>query len=324
MSETISHIKGALSQKTQELSDLGDRLLRWYRDQPIWKKCLIFTGLGIATIAGLLALIFHKQIIKLLVTISDTLHHSVVGGVILFTLVFFVGFPPLLGFLALLMLCGMVYGFPLGWLLLAPASVLGSFASFLVFRHLLKDQAANLVRKNEKFKAFSEILQEDNSLFLLILIRLCPLPYSLLNGALASIPNLSATTYLWASIITSPKMFVHIFVGHAIKNLGDEERPASAKWLDLFSIVLTGIALFIASYIIYNRMEQKLQSFHNGLDSYEEMVFDTDLNSPVNFELNSADYDEDNFIIGYDDEGELPERALIKQDTTTGSGKISI
>lgn len=324
MAEAISNIKEVVSQKTKEFSDLGNRLLQWYREQPLWKRVLIVTALGIAAVAGLLALIFHKRIIKLLVAISDTLHHSVVGGVVLFTLVFFVGFPPLLGFLALLMLCGMVYGFPLGWLLLAPASVLGSFASFLVFRHLLKEQAANLVRKNEKFKAFSEILQEDNSLFLLILIRLCPLPYSLLNGALASIPNLSATTYLMASVITSPKMFVHIFVGHVIKNLGDEERPASAKWLDLFSILLTGIALFIASYIIYNRMEQKLQSFHNGLDSYEEMIFDTDLNSPVNFELNSADYDEDNFIIGYEDEGDLPEGGSVKQDTSNGSGKISI
>lgn len=324
MAESISKIKEIISQKTQEFSDLGTRLLQWYREQPLWKRILIVTALGITAIVGLLALVFHKRIIKLLVTISDTLHHSVLGGVVLFTLVFFVGFPPILGFLALLMLCGMVYGFPMGWFLLAPASVLGSFASFLVFRHLLKEQAANLVRKNEKFKAFSEILQEDNSLFLLVLIRLCPLPYSLLNGALASIPNLSATTYLMASIVTSPKMFVHIFVGHVIKNLGDEERPASAKWLDLFSILLTGIALFIASYIIYNRMEQKLQSFHNGLDSYEEMLFENDLNSPVNFELNSADYDEDNFIIGDDDEGGFSERAFIKQDGNSGSGKISI
>lgn len=258
--------------------------------------------MAVAALVGLIVLIFHKDIIKILIYVSDKLEHSVVGGIVLFTLIFFVGFPPLLGFSALLMLCGMVYGFPKGWPLLATASVTGSFASFLVFRHLLKEQATSLVHKNEQFRAFSEILQEDASLFLLILIRLCPLPYSLLNGALASIPNLSASTYLLASVITSPKMLVHIFVGHAIKNLGDEGRPASAKWLDVISILTAGVALFFASYIIYNKMQEKLQSFHNGQGSYEDMSFDIELGTGGNLEFNPADYDDDNFIIGIDDE----------------------
>lgn len=291
-------------------------MLQWFRDQPIWKRALIITAMVIAAFIGLLVLIFHKSLIKVLVSISDKLLHSVVGGVVLFLLIFFVGFPPLIGFLALLMLCGMVYGFPYGWPLLASASTLGSFASFLVFRYLLKDQAAYLIRKNERFRAFSEILQEDASLFLLILIRLCPLPYSLLNGALASIPNLSATTYLLASIITSPKMLVHIFVGNAIKNLGDEERPASAKWLDLLSILLAGIALFVASYMIYTRMDRKLQSFHEGVVSYEDMIFDSDVASGANFELNLADYDADNFIIGNDDDFDFPNKPATNANSS--------
>lgn len=314
----MERINQAVSEQTAAWSEMGANAMDWFREQPLWKQLLLM-GLAVAaTILGIVVLIFHKDIIRFLVFISDVLLQSFVGGVVLFTLVFFVGFPPLLGFSALLMLCGMVYGFPQGWPLLASASVLGSFASFLVFRHLLRDQATNLVHKNEKFRAFSEILQEDASLFLLILIRLCPLPYSLLNGALASIPNLSATTYLLASIITSPKMLVHIFVGHTIKNLGDAERPASAKWLDLLSILLTGVALVIASYIIYNRMERKLQQFHSQPEAFESMVFDLELSPGANLELNPADYDADNFIIEDDDESEV---LMVPENAVTKAGK---
>lgn len=314
----MERIKQAVSEQTAAWSEMGAKGMDWFREQPLWKRALLILLVLVAAVVGLLVLIFHKHIIRLLVYISDILLQSFVGGVVLFTLVFFVGFPPLLGFSALLMLCGMVYGFPQGWPLLASASVLGSFASFLVFRHLLRDQAISLVRKNEKFRAFAEILQEDASLFLLILIRLCPLPYSLLNGALASIPNLSATTYLLASIITSPKMLIHIFVGHAIKNLGDAERPSSAKWLDLLSILLTGIALFIASYIIYNRMERKLQQFHNQPEAFDSMIFDLELSPGANLELNPADYDADNFIIDDDDDALVVPQVAVTKGTREG------
>lgn len=309
----VANLRDLASEQTEAWSELGALSLEWYREQPLWKRLLLATLAVAAAATGFLVLIFHQRIIKVLVRISDMLLHSYVGGVVFFTLIFLVGFPPLLGFTALLMLCGMVYGFPQGWPLLASASITGSFASFLVFRHLFKDQAASLVRKNEKFRAFSEILLEDDSLFLLILIRLCPLPYSLLNGALASIPHLSASTFLMASIITSPKMFVHIFVGHAIKNLGDDQRPASSKWIDLINIVLPVLALLVSSYIIYNRMEIKLQSFRSQPESYEEMTFNLELDPSANLELDPADYDDDNFIIGFDDEIlEAPDVATTK------------
>lgn len=273
-----------------------------------------------AAIVGSLVLIFHRYVIGTLVEFSEYLNKLKFGHLLLFTLIFFVGFPPLLGYSALSMLCGMVYGFPGGWPLLAAATVSGSFASFLVFRYVLRNQAESLVQHNEKFRAFAEILKEDASLFLLILLRLCPLPYSLSNGALAAIPNLPALTYFLASLITSPKALVHVFVGHTIKNLGDAKRPASAKFLDGLSILIAGCALSLASYIIYNRMQRKLDSYHHvqNRDGLDEMIFgnfEDDLESGPTVELDAGDFDEDNFIIE-DEEDDWP-----SHDDLTGSSE---
>lgn len=253
---------------------------------------------------GILVLIFHVYIIKFLIYISDEIHESKYGPVLLFTLVFIVGFPPLIGFTGLSMLTGMVYGFPQGWPLLATASVSGCCASFLVFKYLLQAQAKGLVESNETFRAFAEILTESNSLVLLILIRLCPLPYSLSNGALAAIPNLSLWNYFWATFLTSPKLLIHLFVGNKLKQLGDEHRSASTKMVDLISILITAGAASMAAYLIYFKMQKKLATFRNR--EYDDVLIfgnfedDLEMNS-TEVELNSADFDTDNFILDDDE-----------------------
>lgn len=306
----LSRFNNMITTQNGALRDIQTRLNQWYLSHsPVQRVLLAIGGLAVSVL-GVLVLIFHKFVISSLVEISNYLENLRYGHLILFVLVFFVGFPPLIGYSALSMLCGMVFGFPGGWPLLASATILGSLASFLVFRFLFQHRAEQLVQHNEKFRAFAEILKEDASLLILVLIRLCPLPYSLSNGALAAIPNLSVLTYVLASVITSPKMFVHIFVGSTIKHLGDEERPFSAKVIDVISILITGCALSLASYIIYKKMQRKLESYHNGRDSnYDELVFgnfNDDLELDPNVELEAGDFDEDNFIIGDDDEDLFP------------------
>lgn len=321
--DIISRFKSMAISQNEALGDIQARFKQWYLSHsPLQKVLLAIGGLAVF-ISGILALIFHKLVITSLVDISEYLENLRYGHLLLFVLVFFVGFPPLIGYSALSMLCGMVFGFPGGWPLLASATILGSLASFLVFRFLLQHRAEQLVQHNEKFRAFAEILKDDTSLFILVLIRLCPLPYSLSNGALAAIPNLPVFTYLMASVITSPKMFVHIFVGSTIKHLGDEERPYSAKVIDVISILITGCALSLASYIIYNKMQRKLDSYHQGRDSnYDELIFgnfNDDLELNPNVPLEAGDFDEDNFVIGEDDDDIFPPNKANKTALPDGS-----
>ncbi|CAI5760569.1 unnamed protein product [Candida verbasci] len=207
----------------------------------------------------------------------------------------------------------MIYGCPAGWPILALASISGSLVSFIIFKYLLTKKAQYLISINDKFKAFSEILKDDtNSLILLILIRLCPLPYSLSNGALAAIPDLKILNFFLASLITSPKLLIHLFIGWKLKELGSE-KTTSSRIVDIVSIVITISAASLATYLIYVKMQQKLFEMHS--DEYEfvddNLVFgnfedDLELgsqeNSSYNIELNSNDFDVDNFIIESDDD----------------------
>ncbi|KAI5963121.1 TVP38 [Candida pseudojiufengensis] len=301
-------LRETIAQKVASLIHTGKKFKEWFIEQSIPIKALLVFGFIILVILGTLFIIFHSYFIRILISISNEWHDLKYGNLIIFSLIFIVGFPPLIGFSALSFLTGMIYGFPQGWPILASAAVAGSTASFLIFRYFLNNQANKLMAYNENFKAFAEILNEDNSLLLLILIRLCPLPYSLSNGALAAIPNLPITTYVLATIITSPKLLIHLFVGAKLKDLGDNESSTTSKIVDIISIIITGSAATLVTYIIYNKMQIKLASFRQrGFVNDDVLVFgnfddDLEMGSHNEIELNSADYDTDNFIINEDEE----------------------
>lgn len=288
-------------QQINAAREYADNFTQWFYNQPLWKRVALQICAVLGGVVGILVLIFHKKLIHGLVALSESWHELTFGAPLLFMLIFFVGFPPLLGFSALSMLAGMIYGFPNGWFLLATASVSGSYCLFVVFRYVLNNQAQRLVNSNEKFRALAEILRErESSLYLLVLIRLCPLPYSLSNGALALVPELPAMTFLWASVLTSPKLLIHIFVGSKLKELGDELKSSHTKVVDIISIVLTASAAMITTYVIYAKMQKKLESYHRPENPDDNMVYGNfdDVND---VELNFTDVDPDNFVIDDDE-----------------------
>lgn len=291
----------ALQANASRINHIASQLLDWYKSQSRPRQVAL-AGLCFLLLAAVVALFFfHVYFFKLIIFAAEKWHSIPYGLVLLFVLIFIVGFPPLIGYTALSILTGMVYGFFPGWFLAATALTFGSFASFLVYRNFLQSYAQRFVDNNEKFKALAEVLRQDASLMLLILIRLCPLPYSLSNGALASIPELSPLTYFMASVITSPKLFFHLFVGYQMKDLSDDSHSGLRKALDVVSVAIAGVAALAVSYIIYYKVQAKLDHYHLGVDLNDENIifgnFNDEESTINNLELNSADYDADNFII---------------------------
>ena len=294
------------------LQDKFHHFKSWYLSQTPLFKIGFIIGLLILGVLGIFFLIYHSYFTDLLVSVSDSWRDLPYGSLLIFILVFMVSFPPLIGFTALSLLTGMIYGFPQGWPLLALASVSGSTASFIIFRYLLHNQATRLINHYEMFRAFAEILSDDNSLVLLILIRLCPTPYSLSNGALLGIPELPLLTYFLATLITSPKLLIHLYIGSKIKELGQGESSNMTKIVDVISIIITGTAATLATYLIYAKMQAKLKEFHQrGVVADDVLVFGNfeddfglEMASQNNVELNSADFDTDNFIIEDEDDNE--------------------
>lgn len=230
--------------------------VRWAGLPPWQRACLVLLAVCIG-IMGLLILIFHNSILHKMVEMSDDLRAKRLTGVVLVTLIFFVGFPPMIGFSLLGACTGLIYGVSLtGWTILALGAISGSVASFCVFKNLLHAQAEKLVHSNRRFEAFAAILQENNSYWVLALIRLCPFPYSLTNGAIAAVYGISVRNFSIAQLITTPKLVIYLFIGSRIRNMGETDSIGS-RLLDLVSIAVTMIAFTLTAWILYVKTQRK-------------------------------------------------------------------
>uniref|UniRef100_A0A060SZH3 Golgi apparatus membrane protein TVP38 n=1 Tax=Blastobotrys adeninivorans TaxID=409370 RepID=A0A060SZH3_BLAAD len=233
------------------------------------KRALVWIAGITAPIVGILFLIFHDDVFRVMVSFAQAWKNIPGGGFILFALILLVSFPPLIGYSALSSMCGMMYGFPWGWPILAGGTVLGSLLSFLAFRYLFAHKAKQLAHSSTKFAALTSTLEQDR-FTLLWMIRLCPLPYSLSNGALSSIPSVTPTRFVLATAATTPKLFMHIFIGDRLARLGTEKDTAT-KIVDFVSIILTVVVGSATAYIIYNRTMDRanaieLQNHHHTAD----------------------------------------------------------
>ncbi|ANB15772.1 Tvp38p [Sugiyamaella lignohabitans] len=134
----------------------------------------------------------------------------------------------------------------------------------MTFRYLLSDRAKRLATTNVKFAALSRTLEQDK-FTLLWMIRLCPLPYSLSNGALSSIPSVTVWRFFFATALTSPKLLMHIFIGDRIARLGTEKDTAT-KIIDIISIAITVVIGTLTAYLIYNRTMDRASLMEAQID----------------------------------------------------------
>lgn len=248
---------------------------------------LIFCGLFLAS-AGIVFIVFREHVLAFLIEFAQALKELKAGPFLFFFLISLISFPPLIGYSALSLLCGMTYGFPGGWPLLTAATLFGSTCSFLTFRYLLSGVAAKLAQSNQKFAALTRTLERDN-IILLSMIRLCPLPYSLSNGAFASIPSVSLKSFFLSTLLTSPKLLIHVFVGDRLVKLG-QEKDTATKIVDIFSILLAGVFSVVTAYTIYLRTIEKTENVHIG--DYEQVEMDRDSQGVL-----ELDSDQDDFSI---------------------------
>lgn len=243
----------------------------------LWKRILIgFFAVCIAVL-GILILIFHNSILRKVVEMSDDLKTKRITAFVLTLLIFAVGFPPMVGFSLLSTCTGLIYGVSFqGWLIIALGAVSGSITSFCLFKTLLRSQAQKLVHSNRRFEAFAAILQENNSYWVLALLRLCPFPYSLTNGAIAAVYGIPVRNFSIAQVITTPKLLIYLFIGSRIRSMGEDESTGS-RLFDLMSIVITIVVFTITAWVLYAKTQKKFSEIlrrERQLNSNSDPVFD--------------------------------------------------
>ena len=124
-----------------------------------------------------------------------------------------------------------------------------------------------LVQNDTRFAALSLVLKHDG-FKLLCMVRLCPLPYSLSNGAIATIPTVHWLKFMLATAVAAPKLFIHIFIGSRIAAIAEEggKMRGKDKALNYFGIALGAVIGIATGWIIYRQTKKRAQE----LEAQEE------------------------------------------------------
>jgi hypothetical protein len=144
------------------------------------------------------------------------------------------------------------------WYIAASATVVGSTASFILSRSILKNMVHRLIAKDKRFAALALTLKHDG-LKLLIMIRMCPLPYSLSNGAIATFPTVHWASYALATALVSPKLMLHIFIGSQLEKIAESggKMDARTKALSYTSIAIGAVAGAATAWFMYKKTKER-------------------------------------------------------------------
>ncbi|KAL8714855.1 MAG: hypothetical protein Q9220_001368 [cf. Caloplaca sp. 1 TL-2023] len=268
-----------------KLDRLGREMLR--RFTPVQVALITVAGLAVLVLT-ILFLVFHNQFFEWLEPTAVKWKNLRGGWCILWAMTFVTAFPPVIGYSTCFTLAGFVYGLPEGWLIISTATVAGSTCSFLTSRTIFSGFVQRLVAQDKRFEAFSSVLKHDG-LKLLIMIRLCPLPYSISNGAISTFPTVTVRMFALATATATLKLIIPIFIGTRLAAIAKsgEKMDASTKAINWISIIGGMILGMVTGWLIYNRTKARARELdnedRNGLQHTESHSsnFSDDPNDPA-------------------------------------------
>lgn len=241
----------------QSAEQLQRKVIRfWLRFTALQRAGIVLAAL-VVLVLGILALVYNERILGWLSPVARKWRELPAGWLLLWGLTFLVSFPPLIGYSTCVTIAGFVFGMK-GWLIVSTATVVGSTCSFLLSRTALKGFVGRLTEKNQQFAALSLVLKHDG-IKLLVMIRLCPLPYSISNGAISTIPTVTWQNFMLATAIATPKLLLHVFVGAQLGVLADDNNKMGlgTRLVSYASIAIGVTAGAATGYFIYVRTKAR-------------------------------------------------------------------
>ncbi|KAH8128317.1 hypothetical protein FP744_10008790 [Trichoderma asperellum] len=267
-----------------------DAYIKWSQKMiaTFWKLSPLYRALVVLVILIgwtfiILSLLYSEAFFRWLATVSKTWREIPGGWLIAFMLIFVTSVPPIVGYSTANTIAGFVYGFPMGWPIAASACVIGSLAAFMACRTVLSGQVNRLIGNDHRFVALGQVLRRDGILYLTG-IRFCPLPFSLSNGFLATIPSISPLSFVISTALSTPKLLIHIFIGSRLAIIAEagDSMTLRDKMVNYASMIIGGAIGAAAGIIIYRRTmaraaelareEATINAAEEGEGGYEDTV----------------------------------------------------
>ncbi|KAF9356259.1 Transmembrane protein 64 [Mortierella sp. NVP85] len=115
------------------------------------------------------------------------------------------------------MVLGYVYGFGFGLFIAYTSAFLGSITCFYLCRRWFKSQVRDLMAKKQSMKSVVKAV-EKRGFKLMLLIRLAPYPFNVIN-ALLSATHIPLSTFAIATAISLLKLALHVYIGSTLSSL---------------------------------------------------------------------------------------------------------
>ncbi|KAG5970148.1 hypothetical protein E4U56_007948 [Claviceps arundinis] len=227
----------------QTCLDRAHWLLQSYLSLTPLRRILTLLACTALLLLMILTLIYSHRFFAWLAPMAKSWRQLPGGWLIVFTLIFVTAFPPIIGYSTANTIAGLVYGFPWGWPIAAAACVLGSLCAFLASRTILSGRVERMVGGDHRFVALGQVLRKEGILYLTG-IRFCPLPFSLSNGFLATVPSISAGGFALSTALSTRL---------AILAEQGDKMSARDKAINYMGMALGGTIGLVVGLAIYRR-----------------------------------------------------------------------
>ncbi|KAH7162743.1 hypothetical protein B0J13DRAFT_615365 [Dactylonectria estremocensis] len=233
---------------------LGEQTLKVFLRLTPLQRLLAFAGAAFALVFGILALVYSHAFFSWLAPIAESWRELPAGWMLIFVFIFITSIPPVVGYSTVATISGFVYGFPWGWPVVSAGCTLGALGAFMASRTILSTYVDRMVGKDHRFVALSQVLRQEG-IWYLTAIRFCPLPFSLSNGFLATIPSITPLAFTLSTALSSPKLLVHVFIGSRLALLAEkgDQMSAGDKAVNYISMAIGGAVGLTVGLIIYRR-----------------------------------------------------------------------
>lgn len=172
----------------------------------------------------------------------------------------------------------------------------------MVSRTVLSKYVHRLIEQDTRFAALTLVLKRDG-LKLLCMIRLCPLPYSISNGAISTFETVKPSTFALATAIVTPKLMIHVFIGSRLAVIARSggKMDAMTKSINWLSIIVGVIIGALTAWFIYKRYSPVYLSRFNKSEISSTLARSRELEAEERNHVRSSMMAADEFIDDPDD-----------------------
>ncbi|KAI9006362.1 hypothetical protein DFJ74DRAFT_388653 [Hyaloraphidium curvatum] len=213
--------------------------------------------LAISTVAVFILILFGGEVFPFFVRAANTIRDLGALGMVCMALVIMISaLPPMIGYGTLNYVSGFIFGI---WGIIPSycGALSGAILCWILTRIVLGNDYGESIKRAYPQWGLMERAIHKRGLRLLILIRLAPYPYSIMNVILATMKSIPMLSYVFSTAIALPKLIVHVYLGSTVKDLADIGATTPGKVVVLVLFGGIGLAMFLyLGYVVGREMNE--------------------------------------------------------------------